>query len=221
MTTQAFTRNYADHSNQHGFQFEFYCDRCGSGFRSAFETSRTGFASSIFDAAGSLFGGEVQRAAWGADRMSDALRGPAWDAAFKRAINEALPNFRQCTTCGRWVCPEVCWNQARGLCTECAPDLAQQAPSIQAQVAVEQAWQHARETDQTGGVDARAPGASAAPAEATTCTGCQAALPSGTRFCPHCGAAAGPAPGPSFCAQCGGQVAAGSRFCPHCGRPMA
>ena len=182
MTTQAFTRNYTDHSNAHGNQFEFFCDRCGNGFRSSFETSKTGFATSVLDAAGALFGGEVQRAAWGADRMSDAFRGPAWDAAFKRAMDECMPLFRQCRVCGRWVCPQVCWNEAAGLCKECAPDLAERTPAIQAQVAVEQAWERARATDQ--------PGAAAAPPR--FCAQCGGAVSAGGRFCSQCGAPLAP-----------------------------
>ena len=27
-----FTRNHTDHSTDKGFQFEFFCDRCGNGF---------------------------------------------------------------------------------------------------------------------------------------------------------------------------------------------
>ena len=31
MPSAPFTRNYRDHSNNEGFQFEFFCDKCGSG----------------------------------------------------------------------------------------------------------------------------------------------------------------------------------------------
>lgn len=39
-----FTRNHTDHSTDKGFQFEFFCDRCGNGFMSEFKTSATGMA---------------------------------------------------------------------------------------------------------------------------------------------------------------------------------
>jgi len=32
-----FTKNYSDHSTDTGFQFEFFYDRCGNGFRTHFE----------------------------------------------------------------------------------------------------------------------------------------------------------------------------------------
>ena len=36
-----FTRNYNDLSTNKGFQFEFCCDRCGTGFRTKFKSSAT------------------------------------------------------------------------------------------------------------------------------------------------------------------------------------
>jgi hypothetical protein len=196
MSTQPFTKNHRDHSNDVGFQFEFFCDKCGNGHRSSFNTSG------------------VSSAGWGADHVKDAMRGPAWDAAFKQAIDECKPNFRQCTRCGSWVCPEVCWNQARGLCENCAPDLGEQAAAIQAQVAVEQTWEKARGADQMRGLDVT----SQAVGVGAPCRKCQAALKPGSKFCAQCGTPA-EAAGPKFCSQCGGELAAGSRFCSQCGKP--
>jgi len=219
MSIQSFTRNYTDHSNDQGFQFEFHCDKCGNGFRSSFQTSTLGVAASMIKAAGALLGGAAWRAGWGADHVKDAFRGPAWDSAFAHAIEECKPKFHQCTRCGHWVCPEVCWNQARGLCEDCAPDLGEQAAAIQAQVAVEQAWTKAREVDQMRGLDVQSEVAAVGP----TCPKCQAALAAGTKFCSHCGSAVGAAaaPGPRFCAGCGTQLAAGSHFCAQCGKSIS
>ena len=215
MSTQAFTRNYSDHSSNTGFQFEIHCDKCGNGHRSSFATNKAGFAAEMLKAAGSLFGGAVAQAGWGADHLKDALRGPAWDAAFKAAIDECKPQFRQCTRCGQWVCPEVCWNHARGLCESCAPDLTEQGAAIQAQVAVEQAWEQARGADQTRGADLK----SAVATVGASCSGCQATLAADARFCAQCGTvvAAKASAGPKFCAQCGGGLAVGARFCAGCG----
>ena len=86
MAARGFTKNYRDHSNDHGYQFEFFCDKCGNGFRSSFKTSTMGLAASVIKAAGALFGGSLYRAGWGADQLKDAFRGPAWDGAFNEAI---------------------------------------------------------------------------------------------------------------------------------------
>ena len=42
MTLIKFVRNYDDLSTDRGFQFEFYCDRCGTGYRTHFQASATG-----------------------------------------------------------------------------------------------------------------------------------------------------------------------------------
>ena len=211
MAAQSFTRNYRDHSNDHGYQFEFSCDKCGSGFRSSFETSTLGLAASVIKAAGAFLGGSMYRAGWGADQLKDAFRGPAWDRAFQNAIEECRPKFRQCTLCGTWVCAQVCWNAERGLCEGCAPNLAEHAPALQASAAVQQARQKIAEVDQTRGADV----SGAAPA-LRTCSKCQASLPAAARFCAHCGSAAAPAAS-AFCTGCGGSLTPGARFCSGCG----
>ena len=52
-----FTRNHTDHSTDRGYQFEFFCDRCGNGFMSEFKPSAVGMAGSALRAASSIFGG--------------------------------------------------------------------------------------------------------------------------------------------------------------------
>jgi hypothetical protein len=204
----AFTRNYTDHSNDTGYQFEFHCDKCGNGYRSSFVTSKLGMASSLLKAAGSLFGGGLSSAGWGADHVKDAFRGKAWDDAFAAAISEVKPKFKQCTRCGKWVCPDVCWNEQRTLCEECAPDLAENAASIQAQVAVEQAWDKARAVDQAKGLDMSAH-------QVASCPHCNARVAKG-KFCPECGK---PLATKASCTQCGAEMVAGAKFCPECGTP--
>lgn len=211
MAAHSFTKNYRDHSNEHGYQFEFFCDKCGSGFRSTFETSAMGLAASVIKAAGALFGGSLYRAGWGADQLKDAFRGPAWDAAFKSAIEECRPKFHQCTLCGGWFCPAVCWNAERGLCESCAPNLAEHAPALQASRAIDQARQQVAEVDQTRGADV----ANAA-AAVRSCTKCQASLALAARFCAQCGTPV-TAAASRFCSGCGGSLPPNARFCSGCG----
>jgi hypothetical protein len=209
MAPQPFTKNSTDRSNDTGYQFEFHCDKCGSGYRSSFQTSKLGMAASVLRAAGSLLGGRVASLGYGADQMKDALRGEAWDQAYQEAIAEIRPRFHQCTKCGQWVCPDACWNEARGLCETCAPDLQEHAASIQAQVAVEQVWTKARGSDQTAGLDLEQE-------QTATCGKCQATLTPGAKFCMGCGAPVGGA-AKRFCTGCGTELSASARFCPGCG----
>ena len=215
----AFTRNYNDHSNDTGYQFEFHCDKCGNGYRSTFQASALGVGSKIAKGLGSLFGGgSLWNAGQAGEYMKDGLRGGAWDTAFKHAIEEIKPKFHQCTRCGSWVCPEVCWNEGRQLCEGCAPDLAEEAAHHQAQIASQQIYEKMAAVDQVGGIDPTAQMTSA-------CPGCHARLAPGAKFCAGCGkpvtamAAAGSAK--AFCIGCGSQLPPGSKFCSSCGQQQA
>jgi hypothetical protein len=215
MTATAFTKNYRDHSNDTGFQFEFFCDKCGNGFRSGFQASALGVGSKVLKGLGSLFGGgKMYQAGYAADHMKDGLRGGAWDEAFAKAIGEMKPKFHQCTRCGDWVCPDVCWNESRQLCEQCAPDLGEEAAAAQARVAAEQMEQKIRAVDQVGDVDASAPMIGA-------CPHCQARINPGSKFCSSCGkpTAVAAAAAAKFCSNCGGKLAASARFCGECGTP--
>src|SRR5512136_2102074 len=81
-----FTRNHSDHSTDKGYQFEFFCDRCGNGFMSEFKASMTGMAASALHAAGDIFGGVFGRAGAGSYEIQRAVAGPAHDRAFREAI---------------------------------------------------------------------------------------------------------------------------------------
>ena len=207
---QPFTRNHTDHSNDSGFQFEFQCDKCGNGYRSSFKTNTMGTVASLVKAAGNFFGGTLASAGAGADHVKDLFRGPAWDSAFKEAIEEIRPKFHQCTACGKWVCPDICWNAARALCEECAPNLQEQAAVIGAKVAVEQLWDKARAGDQTKGHAMNE-------AHAAACPKCNASLTPGAKFCGACGSPVG-ARAKVFCTDCGGEIASGAKFCAGCGK---
>jgi hypothetical protein len=210
MALITFTRNYTDRSNDTGFQFEFYCDKCHNGHMSRFQPSAIGIGAKLLRAAGWVFGNYWS---WGyaGDSIKDVFRGRAWDKAFETAVAEAKQHFRSCTRCGHWVCPAQCWNTRAGLCTACAPELHGEAVAIQAQVACEQLRDKARHADQTAGMD----------------MGKEQAIPA----CPHCGARAH---GGKFCEQCGKGLAdqhacpkcqaplpLGSHFCGECGTPAA
>ncbi|HEY4238821.1 MAG TPA: zinc ribbon domain-containing protein [Kofleriaceae bacterium] len=212
----AFTRNYTDHSNDTGYQFEFHCDKCGNGYRSSFQASKLGVGSKIAHGLGSLFGNSSwNAAAQASDYMKDGLRGKAWDTAFSDAVEEIKPKFHQCTRCGHWVCPEVCWNEQRGLCENCAPDLAEEAAAQQAQIAAQQIGEKMRAVDQVKGIDPQAE------AMVSQCPSCHARVTPGSKFCAGCGKPTGTAAKKSFCTGCGATLAAGAKFCGECGTAQA
>jgi hypothetical protein len=210
MALIAFTANYHDRSNSSGYQFEFVCDKCGSGFLSTFQPSKAGIAGGFLRAAGGLFGGRLSQIAAASDQLKDALRGPAWDAAFRTAVEEGKRKFKQCSRCGKWVCPEHCWNAPRAMCETCAPDLQEEAAAAQAMAAKDQIWEKAKQTDQTGGLSVdRVQGAS--------CPHC-GAKSTGAKFCAECGKPMQAVK--TACGKCGAKIEAGAKFCGECGERL-
>jgi hypothetical protein len=209
MSLIQFTRNYTDHSTDKGYQFEFFCDRCGNGFMSEFKASAMGAATSVLRAAGDVFGGIFGQASSSTYEIERAVRGPAHDKAFRDSIEETKPNFRQCPKCTHWACLATCWNQARGMCYDCAPDVQTEIASAQAQSTAQQIREKVAAQNLTRDLDL-------ATDAAAICPACGART-EGAKFCPECGKPLKPK---NECSRCGSKVEAKTKFCPECGNKM-
>ena len=208
MSMIVFTANQTDHSNDTGYQFEFHCDKCGNGFMSQFQANKISVAGGFFRAAAGLFNSStMDRIAGAGDHVKDSLRGGARDKAFAAAVEEGKTHFHQCKHCGKWVCPENCWNLERGLCKNCAPDLMEEAAAAQASAAKEQVWEKAKMTDQTGGLDM------AGKVQVAYCPHC-GAKSTGGKFCGDCGK---PLAAKTECPSCKAKLPEGAKFCGECG----
>jgi membrane protease subunit (stomatin/prohibitin family) len=209
-----FTNNYSDLSTDRGFQFEFFCDRCGTGYRTNFQPSVIGNVASALDAASGLFGGVFGRAADLGERARSAAWEKAHDEAFSKAMEELKPDFVQCPRCSTWVCRKSCWNTQKGLCKECAPDLGVEMAAAQASRTVEEIWAHSKVdqedremlTEKSWRAGVRA-----------TCPNCNAPLATNAKFCPECGAKI---QAQSKCPKCGAKLAVGAKFCTECGEKL-
>lgn len=202
-----FVQNYDDMSNTTGYQFKFYCDRCGNGYMSNFEPSRTNTAEGLMRSASGLLGGLLGRAAQNVENMGigQLVGGREHDAALQRAVSEVKGLFKQCPRCAKWVCPDVCWNADEGECTYCTPKLAQEVNRIRSDARISQLQTKAMETDLTGGIElVHSPKA--------TCAQCGATA-SGGKFCQECGAPLAP----PACKGCGAALPANAKFCAECG----
>ena len=218
----SFTRNNNDLSTEAGFQFEFFCDCCGNGFKSTFEQSSTYGQKNkserfgrMASGLGGILGGKAGNIGWAVERGADFIgekfggESPQWrkehEVAFDRAQEEVKPMFKKCPACNAWVCSD-CWNEDEGLCTNCAPREASyvaQAHSRAMQRNIDEAAETA--TVWTGKIESRT----------TVCPSC--GKPSGEgQFCNHCGAPLSQ----NKCPSCGKPVAPGLKFCGHCGSPM-
>ena len=206
-----FTRNHEDLSTDRGYQFKFFCDKCGNGYETKFETSAVGLAGTALQTLGQFFGGVLGRASYSTHDLQRLAQGKGHDQAFEHAVAEARGFFKQCSRCGKFVCPEVCWNAKRGLCEECAPDLQEEVSAAQAAAQVDQVRQKLTGTDLLQGMDVTS--------EASArCPSCDAELKERSKFCPTCGARIQQQ---SKCGSCGAACQPGAKFCPECGAKMA
>ena len=100
-----FTRNYRDLSTDAGFQFEFYCDRCGNGYQTEFQASTLGTVTNALDAASNLFGGVLGKAA----NVAREVRSAGWEKAHDKAFADsggrsqaAFPQMQTLWQMGGW-----------------------------------------------------------------------------------------------------------------------
>jgi len=212
-----FSNNYSDLSRQNGqdigFEFEFRCQRCSDTWRSGFTPYKLGKASGWLRQASELASGATGRVGFDASTAAQNLSQAGWshgrDAAFKKAIVDASTHFHRCAKCAQHVCGQ-CWSAQRGLCFNCAPDLASNVESARATGLVDAAVSSAREYGAT-----QAPQVDVAAQHQLSCPQCRAET-HGAKFCPQCGFHLGAAVN---CHSCSATVPAGAKFCPECGTP--
>ncbi|HQG57600.1 MAG TPA: zinc ribbon domain-containing protein [Candidatus Dojkabacteria bacterium] len=208
-----FTNNYEDLSTDNGFQFEFKCDKCGAGYRSAFKPYVAGGVSQVLNTAGNIFGGILSHAASISEDVRSATWQKAHDQAFVEATKELSSKFIQCPRCNAWVCREKCWNVKKGLCKECSPDLGVEMAAAQSSRSVEEVWAHAAmaEEDKKLGAENWRAGV------VGSCPECETPLATNAKFCPNCGQKL---VDDSKCKKCGAKLQPGAKFCAECGEKV-
>ncbi|GAC1371839.1 MAG: hypothetical protein NVSMB30_11890 [Hymenobacter sp.] len=144
--------------------------------------------------------------------MQRAIGGKAHDEALDQAVLEAKEHFKQCTRCGQWVCPDVCWNHKAGLCESCAPDEHEELAAQQSVATQEQIYEKTRAQDYTKDLDFKNR------AGILQCPKCNAKLNATQKFCPECGTTNIVAQQKEkFCDTCGAKLKPNQRFCAECG----
>ncbi|NMC55510.1 MAG: zinc ribbon domain-containing protein [Chloroflexi bacterium] len=208
-----FTRNYQDKSTNQGFQFEFFCDRCGNGYRTRFRPFAAGMVSGALDTASGLLGGLFSRAADVGNSVSSAAYERAHDQAFQEAAQELKPQFVQCPRCSSWVCKDRCWNEKRGLCKDCSPDLGVEMSAAQSSRSVEEVWAHSKMAEE----DKKLAEGNWRETIRASCPECGAPQAVNAKFCPECGAKL---KANVHCPECGAKLQPGAKFCTECGKKV-
>lgn len=201
-----FTNNYSDMSDQHGYQFEFRCDICGSGYRSEFQRSALGTAGTLLSGASNLLGGMFGGASNAANTVQNVADRGARDEALKKASEELMPKFTQCPRDHLWV-DDRCWNEQAGLCVNDAPKLGAEMEAERAAIGLAQ-MRTAMAAQAIFGGDLAT--------RTTTCTNCGKPIGS-EKFCGNCGTPVALAK----CASCDSDLAPEMKFCGSCGVPVA
>jgi hypothetical protein len=197
-----FTSNYEDLSNNQGYQFEFRCDICGSGYRSEFIRSTLGTGATLLESASSILGGRFWGASEAANTANEVVDRGARDKALQQASNEIMKLFHRCVRCNNWV-DESCFNKERGLCVNCAPNLAAEMEAERSSVQLDQMREAMQDQKVfSGDVSSRA----------TECPKCGKPVGS-EKFCMNCGTPLGTAK----CSKCGAELTPGLKFCGNCG----
>jgi hypothetical protein len=190
MAITRFVRQYNDQSTDSGFQFEFYCDRCGTGYQTNFVPTQANVMNDVLDAAGNLLGGLMSSVA----SIGGKARSANWerdhDAAFQKAIEEVKLFFHQCAHCGGWV-DEICWTKDKNRCKGCMED---PDSSVDDEEERPKSGKKAKKTD---------------------CPHCGEKISAQAKFCPECGETLSQT---CHCPQCGTE--ASGKFCAECGEKL-
>lgn len=205
-----YTDNYTDHSTEAGYQFEFFCERCGNGYKSGFQPSAMGIGSQALRTIGGLFGGRLGGASSTADSLKDFTESQAKDKALREAVQEVSPLFRQCHRCGQWVCKEICWNEEFNLCVNDAPKLEQELAGMQSARRLQEVQEKVQAATYAEDVNVER-------IQVALCPHCGAEASHSGKFCPDCGK---PLTMPVTCEKCGTESPRGTKFCPECGDPL-
>src|SRR3989440_7897349 len=112
-TMVPFTNNYSDRSTREGYQFEFFCQRCGNGYSSSFQHSVTGFGGRLLRLGGDLLGGEggekASQVGWGAEGVGGGNRGATPGQGLGQAAEGGPAHLEQGPRRGRWCVAQVLW----------------------------------------------------------------------------------------------------------------
>lgn len=99
-----------------GFQFEFFCEKCGESSRSAFRPYRKGQITGWLSRFAFMFY-DLNKASRATGAFAEAGGGSAKAEALAEAMAAAAPMYERCEGCRKWTGRE-CWTGSS--CRDCA-----------------------------------------------------------------------------------------------------
>lgn len=174
-----------------GFQYEFFCTRCGRKWKSPFQPYRMGQVAGLLSRFSFLIP-NMRTATRTTGNFAEMGSRGARDKAFEKAREEAQKLYVECGGCKQGVCMD-CFDERADTCLGCQDREREQA-----------------EADKRRQVLA----SEDAPATGAACPNCRTAM-AGGRFCPECGFDM--ASTHKSCPACAALIPRASRFCTDCG----
>lgn len=214
------TKKMDDLSDEQGFQFRFYCDRCGEPQESERVESKMGKASFWLTLMGQtvgMFYYPLRRVSSTATRINRSFSPEAKQNAYEKATEEVKARMKRCGRCTHWVC-DNCWAEQMSLCLDCAAKAGMVMPSAG----------YGGMSPQMGMPMQGMGQQMMAPQFAAPMAAAVAAPAAGTMLCPRCGKMT---PVRKFCGSCGGPLGSikcecgeenspDLRFCGGCGKKL-
>ena len=142
-----FTTNYGDLSTDNGFQFEFRCMRCGSGYRTEFDTYELSAATNVLDGASSLLGGFFSQASDVANRAKSAAGRRRATRPSSRRRRRSCPSSSSARAAASGCAASTAGTTRRALQAVRARPRGRDG-AAQASKSVEEVWAHAKMSEE-------------------------------------------------------------------------
>lgn len=166
-----------------GFQFEFFCEKCGETSRTAFRPYRKGQITGWLSRFAFMFH-DLNKASRATGAFAEAGATNAKREALADAMAAVADNYQRCERCRKWVGRE-CWNASSGSCRDCATPGAS-AQGAQAMATAAAVVCPNCQTPSSGGRFCHECGFDMASTH-KSCPACGTTLARQARFCTDCG----------------------------------
>lgn len=167
--TKNFKETYKDLSDENGYAYEFFCERCDKSYRPDYFNKPSGMGYNMvtfFKFVGKKLSGKMPHDLNEMKRLEDRA---FQRSSFNKSIQLAEEHFLKCTECGKRVCGS-CWNTSQKKCADCAPLKTEDLPEYMRK----KLEKEKREKE--------------AKAKSRFCANCGAEKVEGAKFCEVCGA---------------------------------